>query len=151
MGLVLRRALLVQTPIQANSGKEGIDPKGSSRGSLISGWTETKDEKGVRGASTLCCFESLPLHVVFFLCLSRWLLFIYCWPCWVFFVVHELSLVAVSKGYSAAVCGLLTAVASLIAEHGLLGLGASDCCGFSYCRAWALGHGGFCSCSIWAQ
>ena len=30
-----------------------------------------------------------------------------------------LSLVAVSKGYSVMVCGLLTAVASLVAEHGL--------------------------------
>ena len=150
MGLVLRRALLVQTPIQANSGKEGIDPKGSAEAAWSQDELKPKMRK-VSGASTLCCFESLPLHVVFFLCLSRCLLFIYCWPCWVFFVVHELSLVAVSKGYSAAVCGLLTAVASLIAEHGLLGMGASDCCGFSYCRAWALGHGGFCSCSIWAQ
>ena len=36
------------------------------------------------------------------------------------------SLVAVSGGYSlAVVCGLLTAVVSLVAEHGLQGAGAS--------------------------
>ena len=28
---------------------------------------------------------------------------------------------------------------------------ASHCCGFSHCRAWALGHVGFSSCGIWAQ
>ena len=33
------------------------------------------------------------------------------WLCWVFIAVHRLSL--------AAVCGLLIAVASLVAEHGL--------------------------------
>ena len=38
-------------------------------------------------------------------------------------------------------------------EQGLLsscGARASHCCGFSCCRAWALGHVGFHSCSSWA-
>ena len=40
-------------------------------------------------------------------------LFIYIWPSWVFIAAHGLPLVAVSRGYSAAVCGLLIAVACL--------------------------------------
>ena len=46
-------------------------------------------------------------------------LFIYFWLRWVFVAAHGLSLVAASGGYSAAVRGLLIAVASLVAEHGL--------------------------------
>jgi len=39
---------------------------------------------------------------------------------WVFVAVHRLSLVAASGGYSPVVVhGLLTVVASAIAEHGL--------------------------------
>ena len=45
---------------------------------------------------------------------------IYFWLHWVFVVVRGLSLVAVSGGYSfVAVHGLLIAVASFVAEHGL--------------------------------
>ena len=41
-------------------------------------------------------------------------------------LLHGLSLVVVSRGYSlVAVCGLLTALASLVAEHGLQGPRAS--------------------------
>ena len=39
------------------------------------------------------------------------LLFIYFWPCWVFMAVRDFSLVAAR--------GLLTAVVSLVAKHGL--------------------------------
>ena len=48
-------------------------------------------------------------------------LFIYFWLHWVFIVVPGLSLVAVSGGglLFVAVCGLLTAVASLVVEQGL--------------------------------
>ena len=47
-------------------------------------------------------------------------LFIYFWPCWVFVAAHRLSLVKASGGYPlAAVCGLLPAAASLVAECGL--------------------------------
>ena len=43
---------------------------------------------------------------------------IYLWLCCVFFAAHGLSLVAASGGYSLVVmCKLLTAVASLVAEH----------------------------------
>ena len=43
-----------------------------------------------------------------------------CWLHWVFNVMHRLSLVAVSWGYSVvAVCGLLIAVAFLVAERRL--------------------------------
>ena len=49
------------------------------------------------------------------------------------FLLCGLSLVAVSGGYSLVVVdGLLTAVASLVAEHGL-----SRCVGFRSCGAWA--------------
>ena len=53
------------------------------------------------------------------------ILFIYFWLCWVFVAARAFSLVAVSGGYSlVAACGL-TAVASLVAEHGLYGAWAS--------------------------
>ena len=43
----------------------------------------------------------------------------YFWLHWVFTAAHGLSLVAASRGWSlVAMHGLLTAVASLIAEHG---------------------------------
>ena len=46
--------------------------------------------------------------------------FNYLWLRWVFVVVYRLSLAVVSKGYSLAVeDGLLTEVASFIAEHRL--------------------------------
>ena len=52
--------------------------------------------------------------------------FIYLWLRWVFIVVHGLSLVAASEGYSpAAVCRLLLAVASLAMVHSLQGIQAS--------------------------
>jgi hypothetical protein len=41
------------------------------------------------------------------------------WIFWVFVAALRLSLVVVRGGYSVVVCGLLTAVVSLIAEHGL--------------------------------
>ena len=51
-----------------------------------------------------------------FICLS----IIYFWLRWVFIAARGLSLVAPSRGYFAVVvCGLLTAVASLVAKHGL--------------------------------
>ena len=46
-------------------------------------------------------------------------LFFFFWLRWVFVAVRGLSLVAASGGYSVAVRGLLIAVASLVAEHGL--------------------------------
>ena len=47
-------------------------------------------------------------------------LFIYLWLHWVFVAARGLSLVAASGGYSSLlVRGLLIAVASLVAEHGL--------------------------------
>jgi len=46
--------------------------------------------------------------------------YIYIWLRWVFVPSHGLSLVMASRGYSLiAVCRLLIAVASLVAEHGL--------------------------------
>ena len=47
-------------------------------------------------------------------------LFIYLWLCWVFVAVRGRSLVVASGGLLfVAVCGLLIAVTSLVAEHGL--------------------------------
>ena len=60
------------------------------------------------------------------------------WPHWVFIAAHGLSLVAGSRGYSAAVMHRLTAVGSLVAEHWALGeasvvaahrLSCSEACG----------------------
>ena len=44
--------------------------------------------------------------------------FFYFWLRWAFVAARGLSLVAASRSF-AAVCGLLIAVASLVAEHGL--------------------------------
>ena len=49
-------------------------------------------------------------------------LFVYFQLHWVFIAAHRLSLVAANGGDSlVAVCGLLTAVASVVAEHRLQG------------------------------
>ena len=51
---------------------------------------------------------------------------IYFWLFWVFVAIHGLSLVAASGGHSlVVVCGLLTAVTSLVSEHRLWGTWAS--------------------------
>ena len=64
----------------------------------------------------MACFaEYLPQNFFF----NLFILFIYFWLCWVFVAACGLSLGAVSGGYSVDVCGLLIAVASLLAEHGL--------------------------------
>ena len=61
-----------------------------------------------------------------YLFLNTFYLFIYFWLCWVFVAGCRLSLVAVSRGYSlVGKHRLLTAVASLVAEHGLEGSQAS--------------------------
>ena len=58
-----------------------------------------------------------PQSVVF----NLFILFIYFWLCWVFVAACRLSLVAMSGGYSSLRCMgfFLTALASLVAEHGL--------------------------------
>ena len=51
------------------------------------------------------------------------ILFIYLfWLLWVFAAACSPSLVAVSRGYSVVFGGLLTVVASLVAEYGLWGM-----------------------------
>ena len=62
------------------------------------------------------------------------LLLLLLWLCWVFIAACGLPLVATSGGYSLAVVhGLLTAVASLVAERGHKGTQASTgaACGLS--------------------
>ena len=58
--------------------------------------------------------------VCFFFFFNKYIyLFIY-WLCWVFVAVHGLSLVAASGGLLfIEIRGLLIAVVSLVAEHGL--------------------------------
>ena len=61
---------------------------------------------------------------VFFFLINKFIylfiyLFIYFWLLWVFVAACRLSLVAASEGYSSLQHGLLIAVASLVAEHGL--------------------------------
>ena len=47
-------------------------------------------------------------------------LFIYFWLHWVFVAVHGLSLAVASGDYSlVVVCGLVTVLVPLVAEHGL--------------------------------
>ena len=61
----------------------------------------------------------MALHIIPLLDLKNYLLLH-----WVFTAAHRLSLVPVSGGYSlVAVCGLLTVVASLVAEHWLYARG----------------------------
>ena len=57
------------------------------------------------------------VHILFFLI---FMYLFYFWLHWVFVAAQGLSLVELSGGYSlAVVCGLLTAVASFVEEHGL--------------------------------
>ena len=64
--------------------------------------------------------------------------------CWVFVVARRLSL--------AVVCGLLTASASLIAEHRLQAHGLSSVAqGLLSCGSWVIEKAGFSSCGSWAQ
>ena len=78
----------------------------------------------------LCDFLRSILHVFIFLFSKRkFNSLTYFWLCWVFIAVRAFSLVVVSKGPSLVmVCGLLTAVASLIAEHRL------QACGLQWLR-----------------
>ena len=69
------------------------------------------------------CLLSVLFYLFPFLFIN---LFIYFWLHWVFIAVRGLSLVAASGGFysllrcaGVAVCGLLIAVASLVAEHRL--------------------------------
>ena len=63
-------------------------------------------------------------------------LFIYLWLCWGFISACRLSLGVASGGYSAvAARGLLTVVASLVAEHGLQARGLQSCGAQAYCPA----------------
>ena len=62
-------------------------------------------------ASCYCLHFSIVVHFNFY--------FIYFWLCWVFVAACGLSLVAARGGYSVVVHRLLTAVASLVAEHEL--------------------------------
>ena len=80
---------------------------------------------------------------IFFLFLKKYLCIYFTFWLWrVFVAVFELSLIAVTRGYSlVVVSGLLMAVASFIAEQGLQGawnsVGAAG--GFGIWGSWALG------------
>ena len=64
--------------------------------------------------------HQLHLELLFFLIKIFFYLLIYFWLRWVFIALQCLSLVAASGGYSPVVVrGLLIAVVSLVAEHGL--------------------------------
>ena len=73
---------------------------------------------------TITFFALSIVWVGFFFFFNLLILFIYFWLRWVFVAAHGLSLVAASGGYSSLQCaGLLIAVASLVAEHGLYARG----------------------------
>ena len=86
------------------------------------------------------CFANMYISLLFFLdqvsfsknkIIYIFNLFIYLWLCWVFVAVRGLSLVAGSGLLFVVVHGLLIAVASLVAEHGL-----------QACGLWQLWHTG---------
>ena len=60
-----------------------------------------------------------PCMLLVFLRFNYLLIFVYFWLHWVFVGVCGLSLAAASRGYSPALCKLLTVAVSLAAEHGL--------------------------------
>ena len=95
---------------------------------------DIKPKRYIVSFSHLCTYLPYAWHVV----LTHWVLthwefhtiqmpvslllwiFIYLWLCWVFVAAHRLSLVAVSRTSSLiALSSLLSAVASLVVEHGL--------------------------------
>ena len=79
-------------------------------------------------------------------------LFVYFWLCWVSVAACGLSLVLESRGCSlVAACRLLTAVASLVAEHRLWGTQASvvSACRLRSCGLWTL-EPRLGSCGTWA-
>ena len=66
-------------------------------------------EKGVESRHQHICMCNVFMFVCLFVLVLQWALV----------AVHRLFLVVVSRGYSAAVCGLLIAVASFVVEHRL--------------------------------
>ena len=63
--------------------------------------------------------------------------FMYLCLCWVFIAAHGLSPVAASRAYSLVeMCGLLIAVASLVAEHSLQAHRRSSCGMWDHPRPW---------------
>ena len=74
--------------------------------------------------------NTFPQSFSFFFNINLLILFIYLWLHWVFVAARGLSLVAV--------CGLLIAVASLVAEHGLQGFSS---CGMGARQLWLAGSG----------
>ena len=83
----------------------GIRAQGPSPWSLQSGSLHVAPTLLLANCVTLLVFKKL---------------FIYFWLHWVFIAACGLSLVAVSGEYClVAVCGLLTAMASVVAEHRL--------------------------------
>ena len=66
----------------------------------------------------VCC--ELLVHFFVHFPIGWWFFFFFLILIYLFVAMHQLSLVAVSRGYSpVAVQEILTGVASLIAEHGL--------------------------------
>ena len=87
--------------------------------SEVAKFKEFREKKMIIPAKHFQYFKLLDLLDILFFNINLFIyLFIY-WLCWVFVAAHGLSLVVASRGYSVAVRGLLIAVASLVADHGL--------------------------------
>ena len=91
-------------------------------------WIEKNKNKNQRNVKSANLSNTLGSGHAFRINLWFSKIFIYFWLCWVFVAAHELPLVAVSGSYSlVVVCGLLIAVASLVAKHGLSSLVVAAC------------------------
>ena len=77
----------------------------------------------------------------------------YCYmlECLLDFVLFQLHNTFLKKCYLFLNFGGCAGSSLLLRLFSSWGTQASHCGGFSCCRAWALGHTGFSSCSIWAQ
>ena len=64
-------------------------------------------------------YQVSPWFTLFFLKINLFILFIYFWLLWFFVAVHAFSICGERELLFVVVRGLLTAVASLVAEHGL--------------------------------
>ena len=83
------------------------------------------NNNGIWCVSLLSCVFGNQVCVFYFSMSACFKKNIYFWLCLVFFGAHGLSLVVVSRGYSlVAMLRLLTAVASLLVEHGLHSTGS---------------------------
>ena len=93
---------------------------------IVSKWQRWDEHPSVLSLNILCLFclhntVATIMQILLFLINLFIYLFIYFWLCWVFVAVRGLFSSCGEQGLLfVVVCGLFTAVASLVAEHGLV-------------------------------